>query len=311
MGLMREYGGSGSNGSRMQFLLTTACLVVGFCLYLIPTGLQQNVASGIRLTLLRPFVDIRNALSAARTGGREADMLRARVDSLHAWITNNATALEENRRLRVLTGLAPRVEGAYRAVTAHRPGNLGSQSTLVLDLGYEDGVRALSPIITADGLAGRVLEAHASLSIGMDWSHPDFRASVMSEDGELYGIVRPEPAMLGGAERLILMGMPYFDELADGMLLVTSGRGGVFPRGVPVGRIGGPATVDDGWHRSYWVYPSVHPGSVTHALVGVSGGPEPEGAPDLSGVFAADPPSGADPSGEGGSARPPPGDGSG
>lgn len=308
---MREYGGGSSNGLRRQFLLTAACLVVGFCLYLIPTGLQQNIASGIRLTLLRPFVDIRNALSAARTSGREADMLRAQVDSLHAWITNNAPALEENRRLRVLTGLAPRVEGAYRPVSVHRPGNLGSQSTLVLDLGYEDGIRALSPIITADGLAGRVLEAHASLSIGMDWSHPDFRASVMSEDGELYGIVAPESATFGGAERLVLTGIPYFEVLAEGTLLVTSGRGGVFPRGVPVGRVDGSATVDDGWHRSYWVHPSVDPGSVTHALIGVSAGVEPEGATDLSGVFSADLPPGAVPSGEGGPGSPPPGDGSG
>ena len=216
-----------------------ACLLAGLFFYLIPTGPQQNIASGIRLTLLRPFVDIRSALSAARSRSREADMLRAQVDSLRAWVANNAPAIEENRRLRILIGLAPMVERSYRAVSVHRPGNLGSQSTIVLDRGYEQGVHGSSPIITADGLAGRVLEAHPSLSIGMDWSHPDFRASVMSEDGELYGVVGPEPATFGGAERLILTGIPYFEVLADGTLVVTSGRGGVYPRGVPVGRVGG------------------------------------------------------------------------
>ena len=282
---MREYGGASGNGLQRQFLLAGACLLVGLFFYLIPTGPQQSIASGIRLTLLRPFVDIRSALSAARSRGREADMLRAQVDSLRAWVANNAPAIEENRRLRVLIGLAPLVERSYRAVSVHRPGNLGSQSTIVLDLGYEQGVHALSPIITADGLAGRVLEAHPSLSIGMDWSHPDFRASVMAEDGELYGIVAPEPATFGGAERLILTGIPYFDVLADGTLLVTSGRGGVYPRGVPVGRIGGLAEIEEGWHRSYWVYPTVHPASVTHALVGVSDGVGLEGETDLSSLF--------------------------
>ncbi len=208
-------------------------------------------------------------------------MLRARVDSLNAWIANNALAVEENRRLRVLVGLAPRLERSYRSASVHRPGTLGAQGTLVLDLGREDGVHETSPIITADGLAGRVLETHATLSIGMDWSHPDFRASVMSEDGEFYGIVEPEPVVVGGAERLVLTGIPFFDLLENGTLVVTSGRGGVYPRGVPVGRIGGPAEVDEGWHRSYWVYPSVHPASVTHALVGVSG----DAGPDLSDVF--------------------------
>ena len=308
---MREFGGVSSNGRRSQFYLAAACLVVGILFCLIPTGLQQNIASGIRLTLLRPFVDIRGALSVARTRSREADMLRARVDSLHAWIANNAPAIEENRRLRDLTGLASRVEQLYQAVNVHRPGNLGSQSTLVLDLGYEDGVHTFSPIITADGLAGRVLEAHASISIGMDWSHPDFRASVMSEDGELYGIVAPEPAGFGGAERLILTGIPYFNVLADGTLLVTSGRGGVYPRGVPVGRVGGQAEVNEGWHRSYWIYPSVHPASVTHALVGVSAGDEPEGAGDLSSVFLNGEPPVPASDGGGGPGGPPASDGSG
>ncbi len=282
---MREYGGAGGNGLRTQFLLAAACLLAGLFFYLIPAGPQQNIASGIRLTLLRPFVDIRSALSAARSMSREADMLRAQVDSLRAWVANNAPAIEENRRLRVLIGLAPLVERSYRAVSVHRPGNLGSQSTVVLDLGHEQGVHGLSPIITADGLAGRVLEAHPSLSIGMDWSHPDFRASVMSEDGELYGIVGPEPAAFGGAERLILTGIPYFNVLEDGTLMVTSGRGGVYPRGVPVGRIGGLAEVEEGWHRSYWVYPTVHPASVTHALVGVADTAGPGEEVDLSSLF--------------------------
>lgn len=295
---MREYGEG--NGRRRQYLLAGACLVVGFFFYLMPSGLQQNIASGIRLTLLRPFVDIRNTLSEFGARSREADTLLAQVDSLRAWITNHALAIEENRRLRVLSGLAPRLEPSYRAASVHRPGNLGSQSTLVLDLGYEGGVHAASPIITAGGLAGRVLEAHASLSIGMDWSHPDFRASVMSDDGELYGIVAPEPATFGGAERLILTGIPYFNVLEDGTLVVTSGRGGVYPRGVPVGRVGGLADVEEGWHRSYWVYPTVHPASVTHALVGVSDGSAPNGEADLSGLFPGGTPPDPDSVGEDG-----------
>ena len=305
---MREHGSVNGNGLRRQFLLAAACLFAGLILYLIPAGPQQSVASGIRLTLLRPFVSIRMALSASRSSSREADTLRARVDSLRAWIVNNAPAIEENRRLRVLMGLAPLTGRSYRAVSVHRPGNLGSQSTLVLDLGYEDGVHTLSPIITADGLAGRVLEAHPSLSIGMDWSHPDFRASVMSEDGELYGIVGPEPATLGEAERLILTGIPYFNVLADGTLVVTSGRGGVYPRGVPVGRVGGLAEVDEGWHRSYWVYPTVHPASIRHALIGVSRGTGTEPEADLSGLFPGGPSPVPDSAREGG---PPATDGSG
>lgn len=285
---MREHGDLKGNGLRGQSLLAAAFFVVGLLFYMFPTGIQQDIASGIRLTLLRPFVDIRGAVSDARSARLDADALRARNDSLHAWIANNAPAVEENQRLRALNRLAPRVERQYRAASVFRPTNLGSQGTLVLDLGREDGVHGMSAVITPDGLAGRVIESHATISIGMDWTHPDFRASVMTEDGELYGIVGPEAPTFGEADRLLLTGIPYFATLADGALLVTSGRGGVFPRGVPVGRIGGLAEVEEGWHRSYWVYPSVHPASVTHALVDASPTIELEAETDLSTLFGDD-----------------------
>ena len=281
---MREHGDANGDGRRAQLFLAAAFLVVSLAFYLIPTGLQQNVASSIRLTLLRPFVGFRSAVSVARLRRVEADALHARLDSLNAWIANNVSALEENRRLRALSGLAGRMERTYGPASVFRPGNRGSQGTLVLDLGRDDGVHASSSVITPAGLAGRVIEAHATISIGMDWTHPDFRVSVMTEDGELYGIAGPEAAPFGEVDRLVLTGIPYYRDLADGALVVTSGRGGVFPRGVPVGLIGGLAEVEEGWHRSYWVYPSVHPASVTHALVDVSSGTGPSGL-DLSLLF--------------------------
>jgi cell shape-determining protein MreC len=67
--------------------------------------------------------------------------------------------------------------------------------------------------------------------------------------------------------------MAYHESVPTGSLVLTSGLGGVFPRGIPIGRIEGVAETQAGWRKSYWLKPMVQPASVTHVLVAV--GKEP------------------------------------
>ena len=53
------------------------------------------------------------------------------------------------------------------------------------------------------------------------------------------------------------------------MTIVTSGLGGVFPRGITVGTVDQLAAETAGWLRSYWLRPAILPGSATHVLVAV------------------------------------------
>ncbi len=58
--------------------------------------------------------------------------------------------------------------------------------------------------------------------------------------------------------------------MAPGTLLVTSGLGGadgVYPRGIPIGRVLRVAEEREGWSRSYVVRPAVHPAAVAHVIV--------------------------------------------
>ena len=71
----------------------------------------------------------------------------------------------------------------------------------------------------------------------MIWTHPDFRVSAMSADGTAFGIVQ---AHLTGATTGYLMelrGIPFRATLKPGALIVSSGWGGVWPRGIPVGTV--------------------------------------------------------------------------
>ena len=88
----------------------------------------------------------------------------------------------------------------------------------------------------------------------------------MTPDGAVFGLVRPR----GGTPdtmTMLLSGVPYRDTIPAGTPLLTSGFGGVYPRGIPIGTV--MAVVDEqaGLARTYVVKAATHPASSSHVIV--------------------------------------------
>jgi rod shape-determining protein MreC len=80
---------------------------------------------------------------------------------------------------------------------------------------------------------------------------------------------------------LELRGVPYRDSVAVGTPVITSGLGGVFPRGLSIGTVVGVARQSEGWERIYLVRPAAAPARVSHVLVLRGGGvPRPVAVED-------------------------------
>jgi len=138
--------------------------------------------------------------------------------------------------------------------------------------------------VGARGLVGRIVEVRENNAVGIDWTHPDFRASAMLAEGGMFGLVENVRGEFREADRLMLNGTAYHERAPEGSLVVTSGLAGVMPRGIPVGRIDATAEVQGSWRKSYWLRPLVDPASVTHVLVETAG----EEGEDLSRLWAAE-----------------------
>jgi rod shape-determining protein MreC len=137
----------------------------------------------------------------------------------------------------------------------------------LLDVGTENGVAVFDPVVVARGLVGVVREVSQHTALAMDWTHPDFGVSVMTEDGEIFGIAGPQQGSFREEDRLVFDGIPYYSSVVEGAIVVTSGRGPVYPRGILVGEVLEAAESEVGWRKSYWIRPAVAPGSATHVLV--------------------------------------------
>jgi len=266
-------------GRRRETVIAALFLVVALVLFLMPEQYQQPIRRAIRTTVLSPFIGFQSALAQQDTRMVDVGALRAERDSLSAVLAAQAPIVEENRRLRGLLGLRQRAEPGFVPAQLVRVGVTGGESTFLLNVGRRDGVAPGSPVVGAGGLLGVVREVEEGTALGVDWTHVDFRASAMTADGSAYGIIEPRPGRFREEDLLTLTGAPFHSDIPPGSRIVTSGRGGVYPRGIPIGVVLGIDEADTGWRKNYVLRPLVRPESVSHVLVGRAG---EEGASDAS-----------------------------
>jgi len=252
---------------RKTDLLLAVGVILGSLIVLnLPPGPQRTIRHFLRQTVLSPFIEINGAISRTRERALHFDLLRTQMDSLVAAVAAQRTLAEENRQLRNLLALSGRRSHRVVAATVVRAGTPGSESAFRLDAGADAGIAPFNAVVTEGGLLGQVQEVFARYAMGYDWSHRDFRVSAMTPDARAHGIVEAVRGGFREQDRLLIRGTAYLSDLSPGDELVTSGRGGTFPRGIRIGWIAGPAEASAGWSRSYFVEPAVYPGAATHPL---------------------------------------------
>jgi rod shape-determining protein MreC len=271
------------SGSGHQVVIAAAIGVLAVATLYLGGDAQQRITQVFQATVLRPFIWTQETLQQARMRADQIDVLQAEVDSLTAVLSTQSAVSAENLSLRELLGLAERASPSYLRATLIRPGTAGSESMFIVDVGREDGVEMYAPVVSASGLVGRIREVRARSAVGIDWTHPDFRVGAMLEDGSAYGMVENVRGEFREEDRLVLNGTAYHETMPNGSLVLTSGLGGTYPRGIPIGRIDGTAEVEGTWRKSYWLRPAVEPAAVTHVHVARRDAP-----PDVTPMWPGD-----------------------
>jgi rod shape-determining protein MreC len=138
---------------------------------------------------------------------------------------------------------------------------------LLLSVGSADGVATFDPIVAPEGLIGVVWSVGPNTSVAMTWAHPEFRVSAFTANGNASGIVAASPSATSSDAYLEFRGVPYRDSIPSGTLVLSSGLGGVYPKGIPIGTVVGIIREQAGWERVYRVRPAANPGATGHVLV--------------------------------------------
>jgi rod shape-determining protein MreC len=253
--------------SRWDTLAIVACVILAIAARSVPVSLQDAVASAVRSTVGAPLLALEEQAEVLRSSRSRLRQLVAERDSALVLALRTDALSEENDRLRELLALRDRLGGRAVGAEVLRQSGPTAGSSLVLSVGADAGVRPLSPVVAPGGLLGVVRSVDAARSVAILWTHPDFRVSAMTSDGSVFGLVGPAPPTGPETTLLQLTGVPYRDSVPDGTRLYTSGFGGVYPRGIPIGTVMGVAREQAGVSRTYAVRPAVHPAAVAHVIV--------------------------------------------
>jgi rod shape-determining protein MreC len=203
-----------------------------------------------RFEAIQNYIDAPQDLARLRQRNTE---LEAEVSRLQTEIIELKQQISETRVLEALVDFA-RVNPENRYVAAQVIGRDVSPflQYVIINRGSDDGLRRGMPVVTQQGLVGRVAAVTAGAA----------RIQLATDAGSSINVrLEPSraPAALGGdiTGELSLDMIPQSAEVSIGDLVLTSGLGGNFPSDILVGQVSNVRSRDNDLFQRASVQPSV------------------------------------------------------
>ncbi len=162
----------------------------------------------------------------------ENNLLRTELDK--SLLTNQEyrEAMAANVRLHKLLGLKETIQSP--TITAQIIGRDPSLwfHTLTIDRGAGDGIEKGMPVITVEGVVGQILETSRTSSKILLAHDQNSAVNALIQKNRVQGIIKGR-----GTQEYHLQYILKNADVVQGDLIVTSGLGGSFPKGIPIGKV--------------------------------------------------------------------------
>ncbi|MBM3823002.1 MAG: rod shape-determining protein MreC [Verrucomicrobia bacterium] len=233
---------------RPAYLLCAAAMLLAVVLLCVPT----RASARLKLVLRGLFVPFFGIGTLVDTGADRASLAllprrylieqHAKLQREHERMAASFSRLEElereNRMLREAMNWRQKSGGNLKLarVVGRDPANWWCM--IHIDMGQRHGVQANYPVLTQEGLVGRVADAGEFQSRVIMIGDPNCQVSAwVVEAGTNTGMIQGGAGSGTDGSWADLVYLPNDPALKTGMRVVTSGMGQVFPRGIPIGRI--------------------------------------------------------------------------
>ncbi|HKK26413.1 MAG TPA: rod shape-determining protein MreC, partial [Gracilimonas sp.] len=141
---------------------------------------------------------------------------------------------QENEELRNLLGYQNRSEFELQPVLIVSKQLNGLNNTLTIDSGTNDGLKKNMPLVSSDGLIGKIVLTSKYYSQVMPYYNSLFRVSARIQENQANGIVSWTSERYG---ELVMDFVPKTVPVDSGFVIETSGSSNQFPEGIPIGRV--------------------------------------------------------------------------
>ena len=227
---------------RFSFMALILLAVALMMLGKVDIGLMESVranvtdaATPILDVISKPIVSVNKMISEAKDfySVREENLiLKQEKDRLLQWQAAARKLEIENKNLRGLLNFP--VEPAAGFITARAIADTGGAfaNSVVINAGNKSGIRKGQATITGEGLVGRVTDVGARSSRVLLITDLNSRIPVVLQSSQARAILAGD-----NTHRPKLIHLSPGASISQGDRIVTSGHGGAFPPGLPVGLV--------------------------------------------------------------------------
>ncbi|MFB2514625.1 rod shape-determining protein MreC [Lysinibacillus sp. OTC-L20] len=209
-----------------------------------------------------------NSIDSLLNTYEENKRLKARLEDF-AVVQAEATDLKsENNKLRELLDKTESLKAfnpIQATVIARNPDQW--EEKIILDKGSSHGVKKNMAVMTAKGLVGKItlVTPFTSEVELLNTNNPNYRVSAMVlGEKEAYGLIE---GFDEERNELIMKRIDSSMKVKEGEHVVSSGLGGIFPKGVPIGEITEVSTDDFGLTKMAYVKPSADFSILEHVVI--------------------------------------------
>ncbi len=225
--------------------------------------------------IARPFRDAGGWLAGLVDAKSENRRLKQQVDDLRNQVYANQDAALQNDELRKLLLYvdSPRYpkDYDYVATSVISPPQSRYEQTVVIAAGSRDGVRVDYPVVTADGLVGKVTAVGSSVAKVVLLT--DEASAVSAADLQQPGAAGIVKHGQGAADTLILDRVGKEQLVVEGDPIITAGSPAgtklpsIYPRGIKIGVVTSVGQKDTDLYKQIQVQPFVDFSSLRSVLV--------------------------------------------
>lgn len=189
--------------------------------------LQRVVAETVRMIerLENDYLFLRNVR-------RENEILTARLREMVRRESLVHEIVKENERLTKLLGFKSRISAPTVAASVVGEDGYPWFRTVVVDRGTSSGIVEGAPVVAASGVVGQVVRVAPDSSRVLLFTDPASSISGVIQRSRARGVVRGR-----GGGRAALEFTLREEDVKVGDMVVTSGIGGIFPKGIPIGEV--------------------------------------------------------------------------
>jgi len=133
--------------------------------------------------------------------------------------------------------------------------------TVIIDRGSSDGVKQGMPVVTVEGIVGQIMSSSPHYAKVLLASDPNSAIDVLIQNTRVQGIIK------GDGTDFQLNYVLKNCAVTEGDAIVTSGLGGVFPKGLPVGNVTRVTKSRRGMFQEISIQPAVDFTQIEHLII--------------------------------------------